>query len=70
MNSCLYHAIYKLMLALVKLLLRKGVAFGEFIQILKQAYVKAAEEQLLASEGKATTSRIAIVTGLTRKDVG
>ena len=58
------------MLALVKLLLRKGVAFGEFIQILKQAYVKAAEEQLLASEGKATTSRIAIVTGLTRKDVG
>jgi hypothetical protein len=70
MNSCLYQAIYKLMLSLVKLLLRKGVAFGEFIQILKQAYVKAAEEQLLASEGKATTSRIAIVTGLTRKDVG
>jgi hypothetical protein len=69
MNSTLYQAIYKLMLSLVKLLLRKGVAFSEFVQVLKQAYVEVAERQLLTSEGKATTSRIAIVTGLTRKDV-
>lgn len=50
-------------------MLRKSVSFNEFIQIVKQAYVTTAEQQLLKSDGKATTSRIAIVTGLTRKDV-
>jgi hypothetical protein len=53
----------------VKILLRKGIAFNEFMQVAKQAYVAASEKQLIASDGKATTSRVAIVTGLTRKDV-
>ncbi len=69
MNSILYNASYKLLIPLVKILLRKGVAFNEFMQIVKQAYVDVAAQKLIKSDGKATTSRIAIVTGLTRKDV-
>ncbi len=68
MEKQLQQALYRMLLPLVKILVRKGVAFGEFSQLVKRAYVEAAEGSLLASEGKATTSRIAIVTGLTRKD--
>ena len=50
-------------------MLRKGVAFSELMQVVKQTYVDMSEQHLIQSEGKATTSRIAIVTGLTRKDV-
>jgi len=45
------------------------LAFGEFSQIARQVYVETAESQLLETGEKATTSRIAISTGLTRKDV-
>jgi hypothetical protein len=69
MNSALYHASYKLVSSLTKIMLRKGIAFSEFIQVVKQAYVDTCEQHLLETEGKATTSRIAIATGLTRKDV-
>lgn len=50
-------------------MLRKGVAFSELMQVVRQVYVDTSEQQLINTEGKATTSRIAIVTGLTRKDV-
>ena len=69
MNSALYNASYKLISSLTKIMLRKGIAFNEFIQVVKQAYVDTCENHLLETEGKATTSRIAIATGLTRKDV-
>ncbi|MGV6858335.1 MAG: DUF6502 family protein [bacterium] len=68
MDSQLKQAVYRILLPLVRILVRKGVAFGEFSQLVKRAYVEVAEASLVASEGKATTSRIAIVTGLTRKD--
>ncbi len=69
MNSALYNASYRLLSPLVKILLRKGVAYSELMQVIKQVYVDSTEKQLIESEGKATTSRIAIITGLTRKDV-
>jgi len=69
MNEKLYQMNYKLFLPLTEILLHKGVVYSEIAQILKQVYVSVAEQNLLKSEGKATTSRIAITTGLTRKDV-
>lgn len=69
MNNKLYQTTYRLLLPLTEILLSKGVTFSETSQILKQVYVFVAEQQLLKTEGKATTSRIAITTGLTRKDV-
>ncbi|MCK5809755.1 MAG: hypothetical protein KAH00_01635 [Cocleimonas sp.] len=69
MNDKLYQMNYKLLLPLTEILLSKGVTYSEISQILKQVYVVVTEQKLLKSEGKATTSRIAIITGLTRKDV-
>jgi len=69
MNKKLYQINYKLLLPLTEILLSKGVIYSEVSQILKQVYVFVAEQNLLKTEGKATTARISIMTGLTRKDV-
>lgn len=70
MKETLSKVIYKLLRPIVTIIMRKGIAFGEFSQVAKSVYIEVAEEQLLQAEGKATTSRISIMTGLTRKDVG
>lgn len=48
---------------------RNGVAFGDFAKLAKQAYIQETEQELINSGEKATTSKIAIISGLTRKDV-
>lgn len=69
MKQKLYYTTYRPLLPLTRILLHKGITCHETTQILKQVYVAVAEQKLLESTGKATTSRIAISTGLTRKDV-
>lgn len=69
MNKVLSKTIYAILTPLLRLCFRKGMAYGEFSQVLKRAYIDVAEQQLLAGGEKATTSRIAVATGLTRKDV-
>ena len=69
MHKKLYQMNYKLLLPLTEILLSKGVIYSEVSQILKQVYVFVAEQSLIKTEGKATTARISIMTGLTRKDV-
>jgi hypothetical protein len=69
MEKMLLQATRRILKPLVRILYRKGVAFGEFSQLARQIYVEVTAE-MLASEGeRPTTSRIAIATGLTRKDV-
>lgn len=53
----------------MRILYRKGVALGDFTQLVKQAYVDVVEQELARSGERVTTSRIAAITGLTRKDV-
>ncbi len=62
-------AARRILKPLVRILYRKGVAFGEFSQLARQMYVEVTEEMLAAAGERPTTSRIAIATGLTRKDV-
>ncbi|QLQ30377.1 MAG: hypothetical protein HZT40_00715 [Candidatus Thiothrix singaporensis] len=69
MTSMLYRATRKILKALVRILHRKGMAFGEFSLLVKQVYVEVSEEALKADGERPTTSRIAIATGLTRKEV-
>ena len=69
MKNMLTQALYRILKPLVRILHRKGVAFGEFSQLVKQVYVEVSEDVLTASGERPTTSRIAIVTGLTRKEV-
>ena len=69
MSRHLQTALYSIFKSLVSLLLRNGVSFGDASILLKQAYIEEAEADLKVSGEKTTTSRIAIITGLTRKDV-
>jgi hypothetical protein len=44
------------------------MAFGQFAELLKRAYVEAAEEDFTVPGRKLTISRVAVLTGLTRKE--
>lgn len=69
MQDILYRTTRRILKPLLRILHRKGIAFGEFSQIARQVYVAVAEELLIEEGERPTTSRIAIATGLTRKDV-
>jgi hypothetical protein len=55
--------------ALARVLLRHGVAFQAFTALAKQAYVDVAREDFALPRRKPSMSRIALLTGLTRKEV-
>lgn len=65
----LLRAYARLLRPLVRILLRNGVSYGEFTEIVKQVYVEIAREDFSLPGKKPTDSRVAILTGLTRKDV-
>lgn len=53
---------------LVRLLIAQGVTHAEFAQTAKEVYVEVALKHF-AADGKVNRSRVAILTGLTRKEV-
>lgn len=69
MDKVLQWALYQILRSLMHILYRKGVAFKDFSQLSKQAYVDVVESELLSAGKRPTTTQIAAVTGLTRKDV-
>ena len=69
MREILQKSVTKLLHPLVRLLLRHGVSHAEFSDWAKQAFVKEAGEHFGVSDKKPTVSRIAIVTGINRKEV-
>ena len=62
-------AIRQLLPPLVRILLRNGMAAKSFYEIAKETYVAVARDEFGIGEKQATISRIAILTGLTRKEV-
>jgi len=54
---------------LVRILIRNGVSFSELAEILKSVFVEVAERDFNLPERRTSQSRIAILTGLTRKEV-
>ena len=54
---------------LVRLFLRNGFSAKTFFELAKQTYVEVASDECGVKEKKASISRIAILTGLTRKEV-
>lgn len=62
-------AYRKLMQPLVRVLIRNGVSFGELAEVLKSVFVEVAGRDFQIEDRKISRSRIAIVTGLTRKEV-
>jgi hypothetical protein len=57
------------MTPLVRILLRNGISFREFAEVLKDVFVAVCARDLVIPGRRLTLSRIAIVTGLTRKEV-
>lgn len=62
-------ALYRILRPLARLLLRNGIPFGEFAELVRRAYVEAALEDFSDGKRKPTDSRAAVMTGLTRKEV-
>jgi hypothetical protein len=65
----LQRALYRILRPLARLLLRNGIPFAEFAELMKRAYVDAALEDFSDKRKKPTDSRAAVTTGLTRKEV-
>jgi hypothetical protein len=63
------NAIRRLLPPLIRILLRNGMAAKSFHEIAKEMYVAVARREFGIGEKPATISRIAILTGLTRKEV-
>jgi hypothetical protein len=62
-------AYMKLLRPLVRILLRHGVTYGEFSEVVKTSFVTIAAQEFRVPGKKMSKARIAIVTGLTRKEV-
>ena len=65
----LKRALRLLMKPLVKLLMDQGISFNEFAESAKQTYVEMAIRKQRNEESTLNRSRVAIMTGLTRKEV-
>jgi Family of unknown function (DUF6502) len=62
-------ALTVLLRPLVRILLRHGIPCDVFSAVARQVYVRVAAEEFVLPGKKQTTSRVSILTGLTRKEV-
>ena len=65
----LFAAILRLLRPLVRILLRNGVSYRTFADYAKWVYVDVANEEFGIKGRKQTTSRVSVITGLSRKEV-
>ena len=73
MESELKHGLLaayrRLLKPLVRILLRNGVPYGEFAEVAKDVYIDVVASDFKVPKRKMSQARIAILTGLTRKEV-
>jgi len=62
-------AVVRILRPLVRVLLRHGVPFGAFAELARRIYVDVASSDFRIDKRKQTVSRVAVITGLTRKEV-
>ena len=62
-------AYAKIFRPLVRILLKHGVTYAELSDVVKSVFVSTAAQEFRVPGKKMSKSRIAIVTGLTRKEV-
>ncbi|MEZ5506264.1 MAG: DUF6502 family protein [Gammaproteobacteria bacterium] len=68
-QDALIHSLTRLLRPLVRILLRLGIPYGSFAEVAKQVYVEVAAQDFPPPGRKQSDSRIATITGLTRKEV-
>lgn len=59
----------RLLYPLVRVMLRHGIPFNEFAELARMVYVKVGMREFQISGRKQTVSRVAVLTGLSRKEV-
>lgn len=69
-QKSLYTAILRVLKPLVRIFLRNGITVGVLTSMLRQTYVEVAQQELLIPGKKQSKTRIATLTGLSRKEVG
>jgi len=71
MNSekILHRSILAILRPLVRILLRNNISYPAFDDMIRKAYVEVAETEFTVDGKKQTNSRIATITGLSRKEV-
>ncbi|MFJ4455657.1 DUF6502 family protein [Pseudomonas sp. NPDC089392] len=62
-------ALRRVMRPLVRLMLRKGVTYTMFADLLKEVFVDVAHREFRLDDAAPTDSRISLLTGVHRKDV-
>ncbi len=62
-------AAIRLLRPLVRLLIRNGVSYGTFADLAKWLYVDVATKEFGIKGRKQSTSRVSVITGLSRKEV-
>jgi hypothetical protein len=68
-TNAIFPAISKILHALARISIRNGVVYSAFAELSKQAFVNVAKNEFGVPNKKQTNSRIATLTGLSRKDV-
>jgi len=67
--AALQQTIKKLLRPIIRMLLRNDVAFSDLAEWVKRLYVDVAEKEFAVEGRKQTVARIAVLTGLNRKEV-
>lgn len=68
-NEIIYSAVCTLLRPLVRILLRNNMPFATFADLAKRVYVDVAFEDFPLPDRKQSVSRVAMLTGLSRKEV-
>ncbi|MDQ2075744.1 DUF6502 family protein [Marinimicrobium sp. ABcell2] len=68
-QKALFRALYKVLRPMVRLLMRHGVSYRLFADIARHAYVDVAREDFSLPGRKQSLSRMAVLTGINRKDI-
>lgn len=68
-DANMYLIIRRILRPLARLMLKRGIGYGLFVEVAKTAFVEAADRDLGVPSKKQTTSRISTMTGLSRKEV-
>jgi hypothetical protein len=68
-TTAIQQALYSVIKALARLALRYGLSAGAMSELVRRAYVDAAEEHLTSEGVKPLCSRVCALTGLYRKEV-
>lgn len=69
-HQILAAAVARILKPLVRILLKSGISYGTFAEIAKRQFIEVARNEFSIKGRKQSVSRVSVLTGLTRKEVG